>query len=376
MTQHRMEKKKKIKSIKRKKKAHQKRGGIAWKSFRLSGKHLFLTYSQFDQSKEEVYSQLKEKLMPRRVESYVIADEDHKDGSKHIHVYVELDNRCDIRDSRRLDLKDREGVEKHGNYQSCRCYRNVVGYIVKHGLSRVLTNKNLDDNGRELDGWGEIAEMAEKGDYAKALEKIRERSPRTYVMEYSKIKGNLRGIVRDNTSGLRNVYELEKFEVPEKLLFWHDLEMKEKTLYMYGATGTGKTEIVKSLLARRYGAEQVLRVTNWEGLKGYDSTKHKAIILDDISMEGKTMEEKISIVDVKNEADIRVLYEALKIEPGIVRAILSNKSEDKYFGIGGAYEDSQGDAIRRRIRVLKITERVWKIRQISVALVDGTGSKR
>ena len=96
--------------------------------------------------------QLKAKLAPRVVEEYVISTEKHGAGGEHKHVYLKLDERCDILDNRRLDLEDEDGKVCHGNYQSCRSYRNVVGYIVKDGMGNVATNKRLDDLGREVDG--------------------------------------------------------------------------------------------------------------------------------------------------------------------------------------------------------------------------------
>ena len=120
------------------------------KQFRLQGKHLFLTYSQYKQKRERVLELLKEKLRPRVIDEFVIATEEHGAGGEHVHVYVQLDKNCDIENKSRLDLEDKDGKRCHGNYQSCRSYRNVVGYIIKDGLAKVFTNKKLDEFGREL----------------------------------------------------------------------------------------------------------------------------------------------------------------------------------------------------------------------------------
>ena len=62
------------------------------KTFRLNGKHLFLTYSQCDLSREEALSQLKEKFEKgkNKVLKYVIGTEKHKVKGQHIHAYLEL----------------------------------------------------------------------------------------------------------------------------------------------------------------------------------------------------------------------------------------------------------------------------------------------
>jgi Geminivirus Rep catalytic domain len=142
-------KKEKIKKIlKRVKKVEKKKN----KTFRLQGKHLFLTYPQVALSREEALEQIKEKVLPRRIEEYVISTEKHSTGTEHLHVYVKLDKASDIENKNRLDLETegKEGKEKkHGNYQSCRSYNNVVNYIIKGGRENVLTNMDLDDLGRE-----------------------------------------------------------------------------------------------------------------------------------------------------------------------------------------------------------------------------------
>ena len=139
-------KKNKMKKLKKRNKKEKKVG-----NFRLSGSHLFLTYAKVDQEREVVLEQLKEKLLPRYILEYVISSEKHKDESNHIHVYLKLDGRCNICSKKRLDIRDENGEIVHGNYQSCRSFNNVISYVIKDGLENVLTNKDLDKRGREID---------------------------------------------------------------------------------------------------------------------------------------------------------------------------------------------------------------------------------
>lgn len=118
------------------------------KPFRISGKHLFLTYPKTDIPREEGLRQLQERLKPRIIEKYVIGTEEHLEGEKHIHAYIGLDKRCDIESKERLDL-EKEGKRYHGNYQSCRSFRAVCKYIIKGGIENVLTNMDLMEDGRE-----------------------------------------------------------------------------------------------------------------------------------------------------------------------------------------------------------------------------------
>jgi len=119
------------------------------KEFRLSGKHLFLTYAKCAIPREEVLAQIIEKLKKNNVENYVISTEKHKDESEHVHCYINLGTACDIRDARKLDL-EKEGKKYHGNYQTCRKYENVQRYLIKEGLQNVLSNMTLTEEGKIL----------------------------------------------------------------------------------------------------------------------------------------------------------------------------------------------------------------------------------
>jgi len=121
------------------------------KRFRLQGKHLFLTYPKLILAREKVLEQLKRVLLPRIIENYVISTEKHSTGEDHVHVYLKLDNKCDISDRTKLDLVTEENEKKHGNYQTCRSYNKVINYVIKEDIKEnVLTNMNLDEMGREL----------------------------------------------------------------------------------------------------------------------------------------------------------------------------------------------------------------------------------
>lgn len=57
------------------------------KKFRLKGKSLFLTYPQCPLDKAAALEQLLQ-LLP--VEKALVAEEQHEDGSPHLHAYVKL----------------------------------------------------------------------------------------------------------------------------------------------------------------------------------------------------------------------------------------------------------------------------------------------
>ena len=65
------------------------------KSYRLSCKHLLLTYPRLDETKEQVLGALMEKRLS--IKDYIVARELHNDGTPHIHVYLKLNLRVNYR---------------------------------------------------------------------------------------------------------------------------------------------------------------------------------------------------------------------------------------------------------------------------------------
>ena len=201
--------------------------------------------------------------------------------------------------------------------------------------------------------------LAEAGKVAESLERIKERSPRLYYTEHRKLKKNGESVMEAKRKEVEKVYGEETFEVPSGVLEWIMGEIRRQTLFLNGITGSGKTEMMKSILRAKFGEGGVLRITGKEGLARFDAGKHKVIIMDDMEMEGSA-EEKIGLVDVENGTDVRILYGTKYIGPGTGRAILTNLSMDEYFKTESMSE-KQKAAIERRCKKVKIKKRVYKL---------------
>jgi hypothetical protein len=129
--------------------------------------------------------------------------------------------------------------------------------------------------------------------------------------------------------------------------------------------------MIKSMLCNKYGAENVLRVTNLEGLKKLNDKCYKAIIFDDVSLDGRDMEEKIAVVDVENDSDIRVLYNTVRIPAGMPRAVLTNRSVDNYFNMGLGGVEGQWGAIIRRLSAVDLKGKKVILRNIQEVEIEG-----
>lgn len=102
--------------------------------WRLRSAQLFLTYPQCELRKEVVLDLLRDIIGVDNIEDYLVAEERHKNGDKHIHAYLKLHNTVDVRDSRHFDLITVVGDDLqhyHGNYQGCRGPKNVIKYCSK-----------------------------------------------------------------------------------------------------------------------------------------------------------------------------------------------------------------------------------------------------
>ncbi len=94
--------------------------------FRLACKLLSLTISQCSTPKTKCMENI-HAFFGQQLEWAVIAQEDHADGGRHLHVGLKLRTRCDIKNATILDCIG----EKHGQYERMRSLYNWITYISK-----------------------------------------------------------------------------------------------------------------------------------------------------------------------------------------------------------------------------------------------------
>lgn len=352
-----------IKKIRKLEKKLEQKGGQEKKrgknhGFRLQGRHLFLTYSQIGTKIDEpdVKKQLDDKLGTKKIEKYAIVKEKHQDGGEHIHAYIKLDSVCNIKSADRLDIIDNEGKKYHGKYETCRSYTRVVHYMLKNVKKKeeIYTNMDLKDDGREKNIWRDIVEKVEEGNIEEGLEILKSGVSRTYAVDYGKLTKNFKMMRADAVARekkQKTSYALEDFDVPKSVIEWFKKGLINKTLFLTGASGIGKTEMIKALAKEKVGEKHVIRVTDIEGLKNVNEN-HKFLILDDVNIAEKPMELKIALVDVENDVDIKILYQSKELTAELSRAIITNLSFNDYFGIYGMTEQTK--AILRRINPIDL----------------------
>jgi len=265
--------------------------------FSKKGRHFFLTYSQCPVSREDLINFLEGVL---DIEGYTIAQEKHKDGNFHLHVYVKLVKRKNIQNPRLLDYVV-EDKSYHPNIQVCRNDTAVIKYVQKDTEFISTIKKGL---------YTRLIEKAKENKLQEAMDLLVDEKPAEFVRYGKYIKENLQTLVEE-------VSEEEKFEFyqPPDIQFW---DPTRASLWLVGKTGVGKTEYAKTLFTRP------LLVSHMDQLKDL-KPKHDGIIFDDMSFCHWPREATIHITDINNKRGINVKHGCIVIPKGLPRVFTSNK---------------------------------------------------
>jgi len=180
--------------------------------FRFSAKNAFLTYAQCPIDKAQALLLLSEK---RSIEEYVVAEELHQDGGRHLHCFLQFTSKLDTRDSRYFDLLH-DGHTYHPNITKPRSVKNVITYIqkdgdflVSHGLQELIEKKS----------WGQLrAEATTVGEYLNRVERY---YPRDFALNYERLKVYAEATWKDEKKPFQPVFT-DFNNVPDLCKDWRD----------------------------------------------------------------------------------------------------------------------------------------------------------
>jgi len=309
-------------------------------AYRLNTSSLYLTYPKCSLPKEEVLAQLTD-LCPE-ISEYMVAEERHQDGDLHIHAYLLLKKKINIRDPNFLDLTGPFDEKYHGNYQSAKARKRVLKYIMKDG--DFLTNiTDLPDTSSSKEGWNKAIDLALEGKTAEAIAQVRETDPRAYIVNHSQITNCLRTLKPQSN---KCSMTLEEFKgLPE----W---TKGEKTLIIWGESGIGKTSLAKLLLPKG------LFVSHMDNLKKYNE-KYEGIIFDDMSFLHLPRESQIHLVDSYDERQIHCRHTIAVIPAFTPKIITTNLTPARILA-------TSDPAIARRIESFELIKGKNKIKAVNM----------
>lgn len=199
----------------------------------------FCTYPKCTLTKEELLSglQLKEKIV-----EYVIALEQHADGTPHLHAFIKLEKKRQFK-ADRFDVG-----EWHGNYQIAKSWHAVEQYVKKGG--DYISNMDL------------MSALDKKGKWNKELANMH---PVDAVDN-----GHIRLLDLPKLVQAQNLYKMlqqkrNREEIP--------ILEKKRHVWNYGPSNTGKTTRLKEFM-NEMGLENCFTIPYNNDWIGYNNEKY------------------------------------------------------------------------------------------------------
>lgn len=310
------------------------------KSFRIFSAQIFLTYSQCDKSPESILESLQKLKIV--ISKYIIAQENHKDGNKHIHIYLLLQEKLNTRNCRFFDIDD-----IHPKFEGVRSWEKVVKYVTKDGkyisnYDQDIINDIILKNMKPGELHAKARKVAQDSTVEEGLEVLNNvKTVRDLNIHGEAIERNFRALKKQRTEPK---YSLDMFKIN---FDWN----KDRTLILYGTTNCGKTSLAKALLPK------ALFVRHIDALKEYKSGHYIGIIFDDMSFKHWPREAQIHLVDTDNVSQINVKHSIAIIPEGTPRIICHNSSP--YEILSMSIMEPESCPLTRRVQCEHIAERCF-----------------
>jgi len=247
--------------------------------------------------------------------NHIVAVEPHKSGKAHYHVFAQYDAAIRSKDPHIFDYKGvHPNIIKPGS--------GWEGYCVKH--EDFITNyyeRGTFKRAAEADTWDQAADI------------LWQREPK-FMLQYG--ESCERNWKRRKTTGARDlVFYGPAWRGPDE---W---DPSKQALIIEGPAGTGKTQWALDW-ARRYGGTY-LKCGHYQKIKGYKD--QRCLIFDDAcaSLNSQDVSTWISLTDVEQERDLRVLHGCVSIPAGVPKIFLTNGELKP--------NDNSAGAVKRRYMV-------------------------
>nr|CAH18740.1 rep protein [Papaya leaf curl China virus] len=233
--------------------------------FRINAKNYFLTYPHCSLTKEEALSQIKALETPTNKLFIRICRELHEDGTPHLHVLIQFEGKFQCKNQRFFDLvSPNRSAHFHPNIQGAKSSTDVKAYMEKDG--DVLDHGVFQIDGRSARGGCQsandaYAEAINSGSKAAALNILKEKAPKDFVLQFHNLNSNLDRIFAPPLEVIVCPFLSSSFDqVPEELEEWVSENVsgaaarpwRPKSIVIEGDSRTGKTMWARSLGPHNY----------------------------------------------------------------------------------------------------------------------------
>nr|UIK24210.1 replication protein [Tomato yellow leaf curl virus] len=233
--------------------------------FKIYAKNYFLTYPNCSLSKEEALSQLLALNTPTNKKFIRVAHELHEDGSPHLHVLIQFEGKYQCKNQRFFDLSSpSRSAHFHPNIQAAKSSTDVKSYVEKDGDFIDFGVFQID--GRSARGGQQsandaYAEALNSGSKSEALNILKEKAPKDYILQFHNLSSNLDRIFQEPPAPYISPFLSSSFnQVPEELEVWVSENVmssaarpwRPNSIIIEGDSRTGKTMWARSLGPHNY----------------------------------------------------------------------------------------------------------------------------
>lgn len=311
--------------------------------FRLASQKIFLTYPKCPIEPTMAIQTITELTEKYGLDKYMIVQEEHKDGTKHLHAIIQLKKRPDISNSRCFDLGD-----YHGNYCAVKNFPAAVRYLTKSG--KPIANWDFETYLKEQVGHGHLkVDHTEKNNLAltQGVKALVEQG----LIPLSQLPQWTRGITEYNNLINRPV-EVYSATIRLPLSYNPDLYMERtvdlkdsarRHFWFYGTTGTGKTWTAEHQDLKAY---TIPKNNDWVGYAG-----EQLLILNEFKGEMTPT----TLIDIMEGRQQNIKGSSAIVPKSCLLIVTSNYSLRECFHKLNESGDAQLDALERRFTEVKFT---------------------
>nr|QIT07051.1 AC1 [Chilli leaf curl virus] len=235
------------------------------KRFQIYAKNYFLTYPQCSLTKEEALSQLQNLNTPTNKLFIRVSRELHENGEPHLHVLIQFEGKFKCQNNRFFDLiSPTRPAHFHPNIQGAKSSSDVKTYVEKDGDFidfGVFQVDGRSARGGQQSANDAYAEAINSGSKAAALNILREKAPKDFVLQFHNLNANLDRIFTPPLEVYVSPFCSSSFDqVPEELEEWAAENVlgaaarpfRPMSIVVEGDSRTGKTMWARSLGPHNY----------------------------------------------------------------------------------------------------------------------------